>query len=38
LIGLSAGGGEVARHIGRHGTKRLAKGAMADRSRRYKDR
>ena len=25
LIGFSAGGGEVARYIGRHGTKRLAK-------------
>ena len=28
LIGFSAGGGEVARHIGRHGTKRLAKAAL----------
>lgn len=25
LIGFSAGGGEVARYVGRHGTKRLAK-------------
>ncbi len=25
LVGFSAGGGEVARYIGRHGTKRLAK-------------
>jgi non-heme chloroperoxidase len=25
LIGFSAGGGEVARYIGRHGTKRVAK-------------
>ena len=28
LIGFSAGGGEVARYIGRHGTKRLAKVAL----------
>ena len=28
LIGFSAGGGEVARYIGRHGTKRLAKAAL----------
>jgi non-heme chloroperoxidase len=28
LIGFSAGGGEVARYIGRHGTKRLAKTAL----------
>jgi len=28
LIGFSAGGGEVARHIGRHGTKRVAKTAL----------
>ena len=28
LIGFSAGGGEVARNIGRHGTKRLAKAAL----------
>ena len=28
LIGFSAGGGEVARFIGRHGTKRLAKAAL----------
>jgi non-heme chloroperoxidase len=28
LIGFSAGGGEVARYIGRHGTKRLAKSAL----------
>src|SRR5512136_2668649 len=28
LIGFSAGGGEVARCIGRHGTKRLAKAAL----------
>lgn len=28
LIGFSAGGGEVARHIGRHGTKRMAKAAL----------
>ena len=34
LIGFSAGGGEVARYIGRYGTKRLAK---ADRSKLYKD-
>jgi non-heme chloroperoxidase len=25
LIGFSAGGGEVARYIGRHGTKRVAR-------------
>ena len=25
LIGFSAGGGEVARDVGRHGTKRVAK-------------
>ena len=28
LIGFSAGGGEVARYIGRHSTKRLAKAAL----------
>jgi non-heme chloroperoxidase len=28
LIGFSAGGGEVARYIGRHGTKRVAKMAL----------
>ncbi len=28
LIGFSAGGGEVARYIGRHGTQRLAKAAL----------
>ncbi len=28
LVGFSAGGGEVARYIGRHGTKRLAKVAL----------
>jgi non-heme chloroperoxidase len=28
MIGFSAGGGEVARYIGRHGTKRLAKAAL----------
>ena len=28
LIGFSAGGGEVARYIGRHGTKRVAKVAL----------
>jgi non-heme chloroperoxidase len=28
LIGFSAGGGEVARHIGRHGTRRLAKAVL----------
>lgn len=28
LIGFSTGGGEVARYIGRHGTKRLAKAAL----------
>jgi non-heme chloroperoxidase len=28
LIGFSAGGGEVARYIGRHGAKRLAKAAL----------
>ena len=28
LIGFSAGGGEVARFIGRHGTKRMAKAAL----------
>ena len=28
LIGFSAGGGEVARYIGRHGTRRLAKAAL----------
>ena len=28
LIGFSAGGGEVARYIGRHGTKRMAKAAL----------
>jgi pimeloyl-ACP methyl ester carboxylesterase len=28
LIGFSAGGGEVARYIGRHDTKRLAKAAL----------
>jgi len=28
LIGFSAGGGEVARYIGRHGTNRVAKAAL----------
>ena len=28
LVGFSAGGGEVARFIGRHGTKRVAKAAL----------
>jgi non-heme chloroperoxidase len=28
LIGFSAGGGEIARYIGRHGTKRIAKAAL----------
>src|SRR5450756_2399345 len=28
LIGFSAGGGEVARYIGRHGTQRVAKAAL----------
>jgi non-heme chloroperoxidase len=28
LVGFSAGGGEVARYVGRHGTKRLAKAAL----------
>jgi non-heme chloroperoxidase len=28
LLGFSTGGGEVARYIGRHGTKRLAKAAL----------
>jgi non-heme chloroperoxidase len=28
LVGFSAGGGEVARYIGRHGTKRTAKAAL----------
>ena len=28
LIGFSTGGGEVARYVGRHGTKRLAKAAL----------
>jgi len=28
LVGFSAGGGEVARYIGRHGTKRMAKAAL----------
>lgn len=28
LIGFSAGGGEVARYIGRHGTKRIAKAVL----------
>ncbi len=28
LIGFSAGGGEVARYIGRHGTRRLARAAL----------
>lgn len=28
LVGFSAGGGEVARYIGRHGSKRLAKAAL----------
>lgn len=28
LVGFSAGGGEVARYIGRHGTKRLIKAAL----------
>jgi non-heme chloroperoxidase len=29
LVGFSTGGGEVARYIGRHGTTRLAKAAVA---------
>jgi non-heme chloroperoxidase len=28
LIGFSVGGGEVARYIGRHGTRRVAKVAL----------
>ena len=28
LIGFSAGGGEVARYVGRHGTKRISKAAL----------
>ena len=28
LVGFSAGGGEIARYIGSHGTKRLAKAAL----------
>jgi non-heme chloroperoxidase len=28
LVGFSAGGGEIARYIGRHGSKRLAKAAL----------
>ena len=28
LIGFSAGGGEIARYIGRHGTKRISKAAL----------
>ena len=28
LVGFSAGGGEIARYIGRHGTKRVAKAAL----------
>src|SRR5512145_3094686 len=28
LVGFSAGGGEIARYVGRHGTKRLAKAAL----------
>jgi non-heme chloroperoxidase len=28
LIGFSAGGGEIARYVGRHGTKRVAKAAL----------
>jgi non-heme chloroperoxidase len=28
LIGFSTGGGEVARYIGRHGTKRVAKAVL----------
>ena len=28
LVGFSAGGGEVARYVGRHGTRRLAKAAL----------
>jgi non-heme chloroperoxidase len=28
IVGFSAGGGEVARYIGRHGTKRVAKAAL----------
>jgi non-heme chloroperoxidase len=28
LIGFSAGGGEISRYIGRHGTKRVAKAAL----------
>jgi non-heme chloroperoxidase len=28
LVGFSAGGGEVARYIGRHGTKRISKAAL----------
>ena len=39
LVGHSTGGGEVARYIGRHGTKRVvkAKGLSKDRSQFYKD-
>jgi non-heme chloroperoxidase len=33
LVGFSAGGGEVARYIGRHGSKRLAKAALVSPSR-----
>jgi non-heme chloroperoxidase len=28
LIGFSTGGGEVARYVGRHGTRRVAKAAL----------
>jgi len=34
LIGFSAGGGEVARYIDRHGTKRVAKAALISAVRR----
>jgi len=38
LIGFSAGGGEVAHYIGRHGNKRVAKvGSITDCSQFYKD-
>src|SRR6266851_5316457 len=36
-VGHSTGGGEVARYIGRHGTKRVAKAVLSDRSQFFKD-
>ena len=33
MVGHSTGGGEVARYIGRHGTKRLARAVLPDRRR-----